>query len=301
MTIGALSTSLFYDRTASAMTALTAQSDKLNTQISTGKKLSAASDDVVAYQRLRTIATDTADTTASQANITTAQGVLTSADTALASMTSLLQQASELTVQARNGTLNDADRGVIATQLSDIADELTAIANGKDTRGQPLFAGSGSGDAVTTNADGTHTLASGTTATIPIGDGQSVQPSESATAVLGLSGGRNAIDVIAALATTLNAGGDTTDALGGAITDLSTAATQVTDVQASLGARGARLDVETSRLTTVATDREAARSSLEDTDPTQAIVELQKTMTVLQATQASFTKLSSLNLFDYLK
>ena len=301
MTIGSLSTSLFYDRTSSAMTALTAQSDKLNTQISTGKKLSAASDDVVAYQKLRTIATDTADTSAAQANITTAQGVLTSADTALTSMTSQLQRASELTVQARNGTLNDSDRAAIATELSSIADELTSLANGKDQRGQPLFSGSGSGDAVTTNADGTHTLASGTTPTIPIGGGQSVQPSESATSVLGLPGGRNAIDVIAALATTLKAGGDTAGALDGAMTDLSTASTSVTDVQASLGARGARLDVETSRLTTVATDREAARSSLEDTDPTQAILQLQKTMTVLQATQASFTKLSSLSLFDYLK
>jgi flagellar hook-associated protein 3 FlgL len=301
MTIGALSTSLFYDRTASAIGSLSAQSDKLNAQLSTGKKLTAASDDVVAYGRLRTIATDTADSAASQANITTAQGVMTSADTALTSMTSLLQQASELTIQARNGTLNDTDRAAIATQLSSVADELAALANGKDTRGQPLFAGSGSGDAVTINADGTHTLAASQTPAIPIGDGQSVQPSANATAVLGLSGGRNAIDLIAGLAATLKAGGDTTDALGTAMGDLQSVSTQVSDVQASLGARGARLDLEASRLTTVAADREATRSGLEDTDYLTAAAELQKTMTVLQATQASFTKLSSLNLFDYLK
>ncbi|MGI4731932.1 MAG: hypothetical protein ACRYFW_09310, partial [Janthinobacterium lividum] len=203
MSISALSTSLFYDRTSSAMTSLTAQSDKLSAQISTGKKLSAASDDVVAYQRLRTIATDTADTTAAQANITTAQGILTSADTALTSMTNLLQQASELTIQARTGTLNDTDRGAIATQLSSIADELASLANGKDTRGQPVFGGSGTGDAVTLNADGTHALASGAVASIPIGGGQSVQPSASATQVLGLANGGNVIDMIAALAATL--------------------------------------------------------------------------------------------------
>ena len=51
----------------------------------------------------------------------------------------------------------------------------------------------------------------------------------------------------------------------------------------------------------VATDREATRSALEDTDVTAAITNLQKTMTILQATQASFTKLASLSLFDYLK
>lgn len=301
MTIAALSTSLFYDRTSAGMTSLSAQADALNAQLSTGKKLSKASDDVVAYGRLRTIATDSAASTADQANIATAQGVLTGTDTALTSMTNLLQQASELMIQARNGTLNDSDRSAIATQLSSVADSLAGLANGKDTRGQPLFSGSGSGDAVTTNADGTHALASSATPAIPIGDGQSVQPGVNATQVLGLPGGRNAIDMIAALATTLKAGGDTTDAVGTAIGDLSTVSTQVTDVQASIGARGARLDLETARLTSTATDREAARSGLEDADYSQTVLQLQKTMTALQAAQAGFTKLSSLNLFDYLK
>ena len=50
-----------------------------------------------------------------------------------------------------------------------------------------------------------------------------------------------------------------------------------------------------------ADDREAKRSGLEDTDITTTVVELQKTMTILSATQASFTKLSALSLFDYLR
>ena len=54
-------------------------------------------------------------------------------------------------------------------------------------------------------------------------------------------------------------------------------------------------------MTALATDREITRSSIEDTDVTQAITELQKTMTILSAAQASFTKLSNLSLFDYLR
>ena len=46
---------------------------------------------------------------------------------------------------------------------------------------------------------------------------------------------------------------------------------------------------------------EAARSAIEDVDVSQAITDLQKTMTVLQATQASFSKLSGLSLFNYLR
>ena len=46
---------------------------------------------------------------------------------------------------------------------------------------------------------------------------------------------------------------------------------------------------------------EESRSAIEDTDIPSAVAELQKTLTVLQATQASFTKLSGMSLFDYLR
>ena len=48
-------------------------------------------------------------------------------------------------------------------------------------------------------------------------------------------------------------------------------------------------------------DREITRQSIEDVDVTQAITDLQKTMTILSAAQSSFSKLSSLSLFNYLK
>ena len=73
------------------------------------------------------------------------------------------------------------------------------------------------------------------------------------------------------------------------------------NVQTSLGARAARVELEQAALKQAGIDREGLRSGLEDTDVTQAITELQKTMTVLSATQASFTKLQGLSLFDYLR
>ena len=293
----ALSTALFYDRGSSAMQRLTTRSETLNTQIATGKKLVAPSDDPVAYQRLRGLA----DGAASAANVSLAQGVLAQADTTLSAIGAQLTHASELALQARNGTYSDADRASIAEELAGIADTIAGLANGSDARGLPLFGGAGIGAAVTANADGTHTLASSVTPEIPIGDGQSVRAGANAKEVLGLSGGRNVVDLLMQLSATLKAGGDVSAPLGDAITNLHTATTQASDVQASLGARGARLDLVAAQLSTASTEREAARSAIEDTDVTQAITELQKTMTVLQATQASFTKLSSLSLFDYLK
>jgi flagellar hook-associated protein 3 FlgL len=72
-------------------------------------------------------------------------------------------------------------------------------------------------------------------------------------------------------------------------------------VRTSLGARAQRVEVEQAMLQQTGIDREAVRSGLEDTDITAAITELQKTMTILSATQASFTKLQGLSLFEYLR
>src|SRR3546814_18977604 len=64
----------------------------------------------------------------------------------------------------------------------------------------------------------------------------------------------------------------------------------LTGVRASIGARGARLDLEQTRAADAGAAREIDRSAIEDTDITAAITELQKKMTNQQATQASFTK-----------
>src|SRR3546814_5791223 len=61
----------------------------------------------------------------------------------------------------------------------------------------------------------------------------------------------------------------------------------LTGVRASIGARGARIDLEQTRAADAGAAREIDRSAIEDTDITAAITELQKTMTILQATQAS--------------
>jgi len=51
----------------------------------------------------------------------------------------------------------------------------------------------------------------------------------------------------------------------------------------------------------MAVSREETRTAIEDTDIPTAVAELQKTLTVLQATQASFSKLTGMSLFDYLR
>lgn len=294
-----ISTSLFYDRAATAMGRLSARTDTLQTQIATGKKLAQASDDSAAYSRLRGLARDTADATVTGSNLDLAAAVLQQADTTLSSMASQLQHAQELAIQARSGTQDATGRQAIAEAIDAIREQLVSLGNASDERGQPLFGGGDGAAAVTTNADGSYSFASARPSAIPIGEGGTVQPSETAARVF-RSGGTDVLAVLTQLSATLRSGGNDA-ALADAVGKLDAAHTQVLTVQASLGARASRVEIEQAALKQSGIDREAVRSGLEDTDITAAITELQKTMTVLSATQASFTKLQGLSLFDYLK
>ena len=102
-----ISTNQFYNSSNAMMSQLTEQADKLQTQISTTKRLQAPSDDPVAYQQLQLLARQTSNDTAYQTNVSTAQSLLTQSDSTLSSVVSQIQRAQELAVQANSGTLDD--------------------------------------------------------------------------------------------------------------------------------------------------------------------------------------------------
>jgi flagellar hook-associated protein 3 FlgL len=300
-----ISTASLYSNARQSMASLSEQASKLEAQISSGNRLTGAADDVVAYQRLSTIKRDSADATADAGNVKLASSLLQQSDTTLSSITDEIQKAQELATQANTGTLSDANKSSIATSIRAVLEDLVGLANSKDARGAPLFGGTSGDTAVTLNSDGSANFPSTQPAAMPLGDGQSVVPTESAGRVFGgmTSADGSPTDLfktLSALASALDAGGDTTDAVSKAVTDLQTAGNQVSAVQASLGARATRVDLIQQQQTAAATDRESDRTSLEQTDITGAITQLQQTMTVLQATQASFSKLSQLSLFNYL-
>jgi flagellar hook-associated protein 3 FlgL len=297
-----LSTGLFYGRSKAQMGTLTAQADRLQTQIATTKKYQVASDNSVAYQRLQRLQRQNDQAGAYDANLDTAASLLQQTDTTLGSMADQVGRASELVLRAQNGTLDATARKALGAELTEIVDTLVQLANTADTRGQPLMGGADGDAAVTRGPNGTFVYAQGAAGVIPVGDDQAVAATESAARVFEIGGGKDMLAVLSALAGRLSSG-DTLDKDDAeeAVDDLKAATDQMASVRGSVGARAARVDLLQSQSTALATDREAERSSLEDTDMAAAIADLQQTMTVLSATQASFSKLSQLSLFDYLR
>ena len=295
-----ISTNQFYTSNQRNLQSLTAKADILQTQISTGKKLNAPSDDAVGYRRLQGLIRDGSNDQAYAGNVIIVSSALSQADTTLKSITDDIQRAKELAIKANSGTLSASDRSVIAGELDSIVKTLTDLANAKDSRGSSIFA-PGDDPAVVANSNGTFTFATTGPTTIPIGDSSNAAPGEAASRLFVDSSGGNILADISALSAALRGPGDVTAVAGATGDKLTASNSQISGVQGSLGARAQRVDIESARMTDIATDREVTRTALEDTDVTQAITDLQKTMTILSATQASFTKLSNLSLFNYLR
>jgi len=292
-----IATSQLYDRPTTLMARLTAQADAAQTSISTEKKYATPSANAGAYLQLQGLKRATADDKAYAANVDLARSLLEQTDSVLDHVESQLQRVQELTTQAATGTLSDANRTAIATELDSIRDELFALANTKDVRGAPLFGGATGDAAYARAADGTIGFAgTGEPSPIPVAEGDQVEATVPGSRIFG-----DMFAMIGDLSAALQAGGDVSAATDTALTAVKARLDTVGTGRASAGARAARLELEADRLSELGNDREATRASIEDTDIASAVTELQKTLTVLQATQASFTKLTSLSLFDYLR
>jgi flagellar hook-associated protein 3 FlgL len=297
-----ISTSQMYSQPMSLMSKLTAQADKAQTQIATTKIGVTAVSDAAAYVKLQQIQRATTADTTYKSNINVASSVLAQTDQALDSVETQLQRALELATRAANDTLSDDDRAAIGEELSAIRDTLYGLANTKDDiRGQPIFGGATGDTAYVKNADGSISFAgTGEPSGIPVADGESIQPSISGQRVF-TTGDADMFAIIGNLADALKSGTDVKAAAGTALDGINTSLSSVSLARATIGARGARLDLKSEQMTAVAETRETTRSGIEDTDIPTATIELQKALTVLSATQSTFTKLTSLSLFNYLK
>ena len=296
-------TAAFFDRSTQDIAALRAQANTLQGQISSGQKLGTASQDPVAAARLRELtraqtlsATDT--TTANRANAD-----LTLADTTLQSFADAVIQAQGLATQAASAVFNTSQRASIGVQLSQIHSQLVQLANTRDATGNALFGGQTSGQAYTINAAGNASYTGTTSATqASLGEGQSVTTSLTGPEFLNFNVAGAPTDLLATIKTLADAlqisTGNPQAAAQSSLTALGTGLDAIANAQTVVGSRLAFVDLTNQHRQSVSDLRTTEQGDLGGTDIASTIVQLQQTMLVLQASQTSFAKLSSLNLFD---
>ncbi len=151
-----ISTGLIYQQSLNTMLNQQSELAATQNQVSSGKRISVASDDPTGAAQAVTLSHILASNTQYTANIDSATTRLSTETSALNSVTSVLNSVNDIGLQAINGALSSSDRASMATQLTQLRNQLVQLANTSDANGTALFAGTSTTTSpFTVNADGT--------------------------------------------------------------------------------------------------------------------------------------------------
>ena len=302
-----VSTSAFYQSAIFNMNKLRDSTDTLQQQISTGNKIVHSYDDPLAAAQMRALQAADTLSTATTATTNAAKTQLTQSDNTLSEFSTVVSQLQTLATQAANGTMSATDRQAVGTQVAAYYQNLVSLANTKDANGNPLFGGQGTGTAYTADASGNLTYTGTSSAsTLSLGPGLSVTTGVTGPDFLNFTGSdgtsKNLLSVVKTLADTLQNTSTSTSAgiaaAQSAMKDLTSGQDAISTSQTIVGARLAWISTTGTMQSQLGTQRSTNEASVGGTDMTAAAATLSQQMTVLQAAQASFIKVSSLSLFS---
>ncbi|MYL97524.1 flagellar biosynthesis protein FlgL [Novosphingobium sp. FGD1] len=306
-TISSSSTGAFFERARLDIKDLRSKAEDLQSQLGSGSKLTRSSDNPVAASRLRSLSRLETLSQIDTANASRANADLTLADTAMSDMADAIIRARELATQAASSTVTGDQRKAIAAELDQIGANLLMLSNARDSNGHALFGGESTGDAYKLDASGKATyVGTGRSEELPLGEGQSVTRSLTGPQFLNFTGkDGTATDVMAtvkALSDVLKTGAaGVTTAASDALADLQTGLDTLSTGQTVVGTRLAWIELTGERRIDLSELRSAEEAEIGAPDIASTMMRLQETLTVLDASQASFSRLANLNLFDQLR
>lgn len=261
---------------------------RLQTEISTGKRIQAPSDDPTASARISEIGRTQADEKAYRRNLDTAAALSLRADTALSGVANAVDRARELMLSASTGTMPAEGRKIVASELRALAEQITALANSRDSRGAALFA---AGDPLA----------------IPVAPGISLvavgSRAEIFETVATVGGPQSFVDILGGAADALEIADNDLRQLATdeALVELEATVEHVAAVAGQQGVRAARIDAMQDRALISELQLEEERVGLEATDVTQVVARLQSKQLTLEAAQAVFARINQSGLFDLLR
>jgi flagellar hook-associated protein 3 FlgL len=304
-TIFGTSTSAFYERSLMNLNALRSQAEETQAEMSSGQRLQRSSDDPVAASRLRQLARTDAFDEIDSAATNRATTDLTLTDDALSQFGNLVIRLKELATQAASTTYNDNQRVGIGAEVAQIRDNLVALANTRDGTGNALFGGESAADAYTLDGAGVASyVGTAQAGSISLGGSQMVSRGVTGPEFLQFQSGGTGYDLLAVakdLADALTSGTGGATVANTTLGLLDDSLNAITTAQTVVGSRLNWIDLNTERRTALSELRTTEQTEVGGADLTESIARLQNTMLVLEASQASFSKLANLSLFSVLR
>ena len=277
---------------------------KLNQQISSGKRVLTPADDPVAAARILEINQAQQMNTTYTSTRNVARTSLETYESNLSSVTDLILDVQSSLVSAGNGAYSNQQRTNIATELQAKLDTLVGLANGKDSQGKYMYAGYDSANPAFSSSGGFQ----GDSARMSLQvDAQRQMPVTFTGDQVFQANGNDLFASLQGMISLLNT--PITDSttqqtfstgLATAITSVQESLDQVLNIRAEIGGKLNELDTLDTTGSDLSLQYTQSLSTLQDLDYTQALSDLAKKNTSLEAAQKSFVSTSQLSLFSLL-
>jgi len=290
-------------------------------QLTSGKRVNAASDDPTAAARAERALASIARTDADQRAVDASKNAMTIAESVLGDAVDLLQSARETIVAAGNGAYSASDRQALAAKLSEIRKQLLSVANRPDGGGGYVFGGQGISQAPfveSAAAPSTPPAPPASTVTFQGQPGQ-IEAASTEKVNLTLDGERiwlhgrdatgklvdvNVFDALATAIKNLNDPAVTGTAAQATVTqglgDLDQILGNMLSARAEVGEMLNRMDGIESRLADSKLAAQTEKSNAEDLDMVDAISQFQNKQTGYEAALQSYASIQKMSLFQYI-
>ncbi|MFM0607446.1 flagellar hook-associated protein FlgL [Paraburkholderia sediminicola] len=182
-----ISSMQYFNMNVATMSDQQAQLSQLYQEISSGVSLSTPSDNPLGAAQAVLLSSTATSLSQYTTNQTSALASLQQEDSTLGSVNTVLQSIHTLVLSAGDGSLNDGDRGSIATQLQSLRSQLMTLANATDPQGNALFGGyQSTAQPYTTNSAGVVTYSGDTgTPAMQITSSHTIQTGDNGIAIFG--------------------------------------------------------------------------------------------------------------------
>jgi flagellin len=216
-----------------------AQESSALAKLSSGSKITQASDDAAGLAISTRISSDVTTLQQAATNASQATSILQTADGGASNISDILARMKSLASESSSGTVTDSSRAYINSEFSQLTSEINSIASGTRYSGQSLL-------------DGTSAFASGVA--VLVGSSASDTISVTLSSLTSTALGIGTLDVSTQAGATA------------ALTTLDTAINSVSSARATIGAQESRFNFSASSISTQAQNLQSANSAITDVD-----------------------------------
>ena len=305
-----ISNSQLFDTSIGQMTQKQSEISQMQAKLASGKQLVKPSDDAHKAALIQRLNSAMQRQDVFESSLNRADNRLATEETAVMGAENILQRIRELAIQGTNGGLNDSDRETIAKEVNSLRDSLFSLSNTQDTSGNYIFSGTAvKSPAYAIGADNAITYQGNQNQTsVDISETRRVainRPGDQVfSSVVRTSAGAESeivgfFQVLSDFSNALTTGNG--EGLSQGLTEISALTDDMASSLADLGSRMNTIDSQRDVLADTKMRYQELLSNAEDLDYATAVTNLSAQVLSLEAAQASFAKISQLNLFDYLR